>query len=356
MDCCKGKEAAMDLIDRYLKAVAKALPEEQREDIVRELSEDIRSEMEEKEREAGRPLTEAEQQAVLKQRGNPLLLAARYRQDRRALVIGHPLIGPVLFPFYVKVLTFNLGLTAVVIGVIFFALNASGERVSFHDAFSTCLLQLMIQLSVVTLIFTLVERHLMKHPDRWDLSGTGGSLRLDLRSGQSSRKSDTGGVRVPRLESASIIIACAVALVWITEVQSHPFLILGPAAAFLKLAPVWHVMFFPMVLLMVAEIVRAVINLAQPGWTKFRAVYGLLVHCGGLAVIYALLKAGSWVAPLDAAGGSAGQYARAAQIVNQWIYWALIGTAVVSVVQLAVRVTKLFRPGGRGASMLAMSA
>src|SRR5215467_243884 len=166
----------MDWVDRYLRAVAKALPAEQRDDIVSELSEDIRSEIEDKENQLGRPLAESEQKALLTQRGNPLLLAARYRQDHRALVIGRQLIGPVLFPFYVRVLTFNLGLTSVVIGVIFLALQMSGHWVGFNEMLSTCLLQLFIQLSVVTLIFTLVERHLANHPDRWDLSGTGGEL------------------------------------------------------------------------------------------------------------------------------------------------------------------------------------
>jgi hypothetical protein len=37
----------------------------------------------------------------------------------------------------------------------------------------------------------------------------------------------------------SIIIASTVALVWMTGVQTYPFLILDPAAAFLKLAPIW---------------------------------------------------------------------------------------------------------------------
>ncbi|PYU12535.1 MAG: hypothetical protein DMG37_13075 [Acidobacteria bacterium] len=68
----------MDLVDRYLKAVAKALPEAQREDIIRELTEDIQSEMEDKQSELGRELTEAEQESLLKQRGNPLL---RHRND-----------------------------------------------------------------------------------------------------------------------------------------------------------------------------------------------------------------------------------------------------------------------------------
>ena len=38
----------MDLVESYLNAVAKALPEEQRADIIGELSEDIRSEVEER--------------------------------------------------------------------------------------------------------------------------------------------------------------------------------------------------------------------------------------------------------------------------------------------------------------------
>lgn len=53
----------MNLVVRYRKAVAKALPEAQREDIIRALSEDVRSEMEDKQSELGRPLTEEEQTA-----------------------------------------------------------------------------------------------------------------------------------------------------------------------------------------------------------------------------------------------------------------------------------------------------
>src|SRR5215470_3322062 len=141
MECCKKrKEHVMDLVDRYLKAVGKALPEKQREDIIRELSEDIRSEVEDRQSQLGRPLTEAEQQSMLKQRGNPLLLAASYNQDHRTLAFGRQLIGPVLFPFYVKVLSFNLGLTFVVIATIFIALGASGQKLGFNNILTTCLL------------------------------------------------------------------------------------------------------------------------------------------------------------------------------------------------------------------------
>jgi hypothetical protein len=330
----------MDLVDRYLKAVAKALPEEQREDIVRELSEDIRSEMEEREDGLGRPLTEAEQQSVLKQRGNPLLLAASYRQDHRTVAFGRQLIGPVLFPFYIKVLSFNLGVTYSIIATIFIALGVSGQKLSFHEIFSTCLLQLFIQLTAVTLFFSVAERHLTKHPDRWDLGGVRGGLRLDLKMTTNISVPLESPQRISRFESVSIIVASAVALVWMTEVQSYPFLILGPAATFLKLTPIWYRMYFPIVLLTVVEIVRATINLVRPDWMRFRAIVAVIVHGGGLAVVYFLIKAGTWVAAVDSA---AGQYGRAVEIVNQVVYYCLWGTAALSVAMLIARVTRLIR-------------
>jgi hypothetical protein len=87
----------MELLDRYLHAVKKFLPKEQQDDIVAELSDDLRSQMEDREAELGRPLTEAEQEAVLKAHGHPVIVAGRYRQDRRSVAFGRQLIGPVLF-------------------------------------------------------------------------------------------------------------------------------------------------------------------------------------------------------------------------------------------------------------------
>ena len=222
----------MDLVERYVKAVAKALPEAQREDIIGELTEDIRSEIEDKQKELGRSLTEVEQESLLRQRGNPWLLAARYRQDERSVAFGRQIIGPVLFPFYTRVLSFNLGLTLFVIATIFAALAISGQKIGFNDFASTCLLQLFIQLVVVTLIFSLVQKHLTKHPDHWHLTGISPSCALDLKIEKDiklriAHKTKGWTAEVPRFESLSIIVASVVALVWVTEVQSHPFLILG---------------------------------------------------------------------------------------------------------------------------------
>jgi hypothetical protein len=336
----------MDLVDRYVRAVAKALPETQREDIIGELTEDIRSEMEDRQRELGRPLTNEEVETLLKKRGNPLLIAAKYRQDHGSVSFGPQLIGPELFPFYTKVLSFNLGLSFLVIGTIFTVLALTGQKIGFNDVVSTCLLQLFIQLGIVTLIFSLVQKHLTKHPDRWHLKGMGGGVALDLNierdiERQILRDMKCWGPPVSRFESFSIIVACAVAIAWITGAQNYPFLILGPTAAFLKLAPIWYQVYFPILMLTVAEVVRAVINLAQPDWVRFRAIVRVLLHAGGLAVTYWLMRAGSWVTSGDVTGEKAGDLAHTVDVVNQVFHYALIGALVLSAGMLIFRIVEL---------------
>jgi hypothetical protein len=83
----------MEMLERYLHAVEFGLPKSQRKDIIAELSEDILSEIDENEAKLGRRLNEDELAAILRQHGNPILVASRYAPSR-------PLIGPALLPHY----------------------------------------------------------------------------------------------------------------------------------------------------------------------------------------------------------------------------------------------------------------
>jgi hypothetical protein len=93
----------MNLIDRYVGSVRLFLPSDQRDDIARELGEDLKSQVEDKQEELGRPLSADEEAALLRQYGHPMLMAARYRRARN-------LIGPVIFPIYALVLKIALGI------------------------------------------------------------------------------------------------------------------------------------------------------------------------------------------------------------------------------------------------------
>ena len=56
----------MALVDRYLHAVKFWLPRNQKDDIIAELSEDLRSQIEDQEAELGHKLTDAEVEPILK--------------------------------------------------------------------------------------------------------------------------------------------------------------------------------------------------------------------------------------------------------------------------------------------------
>jgi len=84
----------MDLVERYLKAVAAQLPKETRDDIVAELRDDIMGRIEDLEARLGRAPSDDEVEALLREVGHPLTVAARYRPGPQAL------IGPELYPWW----------------------------------------------------------------------------------------------------------------------------------------------------------------------------------------------------------------------------------------------------------------
>src|SRR5260370_12935607 len=98
----------MDLLERYLQAVRTYLPTSQQEDILKELGENLRAQMEDKETELGRPLSEDELADILKKHAHPLLEATRYRQSRH-------LVWSTLFPFYWLAMKILLALAGLVL-------------------------------------------------------------------------------------------------------------------------------------------------------------------------------------------------------------------------------------------------
>jgi len=331
----------MEIIDRYLKAVGSYLPVAQRDDIIRELSENIHSEIEDKETELGRTLTEAEQEVILKKQGHPLLVAGRYRQDHRSLAFGRQWIGPVIFPFYIKVLTFNLGISFTVVTMVFVALLASGQAVSFSDVAFAYSLQLIIQFAIVTGIFALVEKNLTKYPDKWDPRKPNQLKYPEFFEAKAAKD----GQRVPKLESISQFIASAVFLVWLRAAQKSPFLIFGPAAAIFRLASVWHQVFLPSVLIILLGMAQAAVNLLRPDWVRFRSAARVGGGAITLVVVYFLVKAREWVVLANPSGSAGHDYQHAMGVVNQTIFFSLVGAGVIVIALLLRDVWRLVRPG-----------
>jgi hypothetical protein len=155
----------MNLLNRYLQAVANCLHSARRDDIIAELRANILSQMEEREEELGRPLTEDEQADILRCYGNPTIIAGRYSAHNLGLAFGRQLIGPELFPFYKIVLIVNLVITVVVLaGVMPVVAHAIGGAITL----TRILMPLGAQFGIVTLIFVILDRNKGRLLDKWD--------------------------------------------------------------------------------------------------------------------------------------------------------------------------------------------
>jgi len=101
----------MTLKERYLKAVAAQLSGKTRDDIIAELDDAILTRMEAREAELGRPLTEADEEAVLRETGHPLIVAAQYGSG------PHHVVGPELYPWWMFGVKVGLSLMILITGI-----------------------------------------------------------------------------------------------------------------------------------------------------------------------------------------------------------------------------------------------
>jgi hypothetical protein len=321
----------MEMLDRYLKAVQSCLPEAQREDIVNELGENLRAQFEDKQAELGRPLTEAEVEVILKHHGHPLVVAGRYRQDQRSVAFGRQWIGPVLFPFYIRVLKFNLGLTSFVLFVVFMALFLGGKSVNPASIFPTFMWQFLIQFGVLTLIFALADRHWKQHPDSWDPRNLKHpwhpAFAINTEPKPRSKKDLT---RVSRFDSVSQLVGLTIGLIWLRVAQQAPFMIFGPAAAFLEPAPVWHHFYAPVLVLWLGGMLLALINFIRPDWVRLPIIYRALANAFWIVSFVFLIRAGQWVVLATPFGASAEGYVRTVAILNQITAYGLIALTALA--------------------------
>ena len=323
----------MQILDRYLRNVGTFLPAEQKDDILRELAENIQSQIEEKESELGRALSEAEQESVLKSVGHPLVVASRYRHDQRSVSFGRQWIGPVLFPAYLRVLAWNLSLTFGIILIIFGCLLVAGEHLTVSGAVSVVFYQFLIQFGVITVIFALVDRHITRHPDQWNVQRpyavhVGPELGEQITCGVHARIASEMEPRpVSRFDSIAIMVASFGALVWISVVRQNQFFIFGPAAAIIALGPVWNEALPFIVALTFAAMVRAFINLLRPEWLRFRDVARMASDTATVGVLVLLLQGHDWVVPRHEGRGL-----QAVSNINEAMHFCLIaGIAVLSI-------------------------
>jgi hypothetical protein len=142
--------------------------------------------------------------------------------------------------------------------------------------------------------------------------------------------------RISRARSKCELVLAAACVVWVLAVPWAPFLVFGHAAAIFAPAPIWGVVYVPILLLAVAGVVNGVVNFTRPYWTPVRSMVRAATQLGTLAVGIVLLRAGEWVVVRDGAtlpGGEANMD-RVVDVLNAGVQIGLAVLCIVSVVEI----------------------
>jgi hypothetical protein len=299
----------MTLLDQYLKSVSAYLPGgPQREDIIAELAEHLRSKMEDREAVLGRSLTELEQEAVLAEHGDPMVVAGRYGSAGKGLAFGAQLIGPGLFPFYLRALALVFGLTIAIVPAIWLFAEAPPLRHPLRIVFP-----MLVQFVVVTAIFAGID--LLRRRSLGDISG---------RSGRDNWQFPPAYLRpIPRWQSTSGLVCLMAVGVWWIAVPYAPTLILGRSAGELELSPSWQRFNWPVLTLLSAGIIQRAVNLARPDLNWLQPAMRLVINAACLGLLYAILRAFPFViaSPSAQAGADAAAMARS---FDNWLWWHML--------------------------------
>jgi hypothetical protein len=272
----------MELLDQYLRSVKPLLPEAQRQDILDELSEEIGSQMEEKARTLGRPLTSAEQEEILGRFGHPLVVGGRYQANQGTLSFGREIIGRELFPFYVRALKVLLTVTAaMVVGVMLVLSN--WEPVTLGSVLNTIGIQIVVQGAVVTAGFAYVQSAVRRNPGKWDI--------FTVEPKPVDRSSPTA----VRWDAITQLVALTVILPWIHGAFWPRHLRIGPG----ELTALWHNAYWPLVGSTVAAMAFYAAVLVKPDFARLRAFVRIAGTVIWLITALYLLQSGPWVVAVD---------------------------------------------------------
>jgi hypothetical protein len=316
----------MELLDRYLQAVRFWLPKAQQKDIIAELSDDIRSQIEDKESALGRPLNEDELVALLQQTGHPMRVAARYQPQQS-------LIGPVLFPIYkfvLRMVTFFYLIPWVVvwIGMVAFVPShrAGNPVVTVLEGGGSLLTTAFVNVGIVTLIFVLVERFQSNVTwlQKWDPRKLPAVVKPKDKS------------RVPRVESVFELVFNFFFLLGWLSVPQIARQIFASAGNILAPVPALQAWYWPVLVAVVINMAQQLTNLFRPRWTWLRPVARLVSTAIILWIVESVVKIYPLFIVVAKGSKDAARYANLEFFVNQSCWWSLMVFAISLCVALVV--------------------
>lgn len=306
-----------DMVERYLEAVAAQLSPDEREDIIAELRDLILSRIEAREETLGRGLTDDEREAILKEIGHPLVVAARYRKGPDSL------IGPELFPYWLYGVKAGL-LVLLAIAGIGLAVRLVSEPANFgqdiSQAFGGWFSSALTLIGALTLAGAVMEHNGIRpkwltdwrvkdlgafglsDPVTWGVAArsAGERARTAAGTGDAARPLWTPRPRIHRSvsgEAAFSALASGIFLLWWVGVLQFPGLgVMRVDGDLVDVtpAPVWAALFVPILFYALGQLGTDLFTLVRPEATRLRAGLSVLMAAAGLWLVWAIVGAEHW--------------------------------------------------------------
>jgi hypothetical protein len=312
----------MELIDRYLQAVKLWLPARQKQDIAAELRDELQSQIEEREAEFGRPLSETEVAELLAKCGRPMAVAGRYLPQK-------PLIGPALFPVYrmalkaaalLYLVPWAAGWIALAVFVPSFRESTPG--LTLLKGWATFWEIGLFAFGAITAVFVAIEH--------WP-SSTKPSAGWDPRRLPPVRDAK----RIPRASSiAELLLLPLMASWWLDAAGGAP---IAWTVAFHPFrwnpGPVWndfHGRFYwPVLAVWATSFAVAAVNLVRPWWTRARLSIRAACAAASAAMITLALVPHREAIAAQVASLRSARTANPAAILDIGVFWMLAIIAII---------------------------
>ncbi|HKD81701.1 MAG TPA: hypothetical protein VKH81_18555 [Candidatus Angelobacter sp.] len=307
----------MELLDRYLQAVRFWLPKAHQNDIIEELRDDLRSQIEEKESSLGRAITEDELCAILQHAGNPMRIAARYQKQQT-------LISSELFPLYkfvlmIVILGYLVPWLVTWLARVAWVIFAPASYRPTHalmviSGWGSAFTTLMFIFGIVTLMFAIMERvqSNLFRLDKWD------PRKLPRLPTPSKRKV------VSRTESIFGLIFSIFFVVWWLSLPRFGYQVLGHGldSDAITWNPALRVYFLPILLPTIVVMAQQCINIFRPQWTWLKPALLLVSDIIAFVVIQAVVHHYPYLVISRAAQDA--HYAQVEYAVNQAFLWGMV--------------------------------
>jgi hypothetical protein len=325
----------MDLIDRYVAAVRRHLPRKLQDDVIQELTGNLRSEAEEREEAEGHALTEDEQAALLKRHGHPWLMASKYLPQQQ-------LIGPGLYPYYRQALGFVLFWVVVPTtlfgGAIAAIYSDAPVQTWIIHALPSAWNGAIYSIGIVTVVFAVLEHERVRITalDNWNPA--------KLPNPSTERI-------IPRSETLPGLIAMLTFLVWWAGLIRLPsFTEYSGVAVKLVAAPVWSQIYWPVLISLIAGIAVALIDLMRPWRSLVVSVVDIAINLFNVTVIVFIIRAGHYVDVIGDAP-NADKLTRADYWMNASISWTFMVLGAVVLLDVLYEIWQITHKRPRTTAM-----